>query len=689
MMKRRIVLIYWICAFVFLPKAAHAYIDPATTTYLIQIATAVVVMAGVSLSVFLYRFRMISSKIKYGFFRLFYRSKIDKKGIDAEDGSNIQQPKTTVIPQYIRPGSDSPPELLTFKTESREALFESKSDEDLERDKSKKIVLTSYQLRIRFVVPLVLAFSFTFIIIGCLELAIRHSPEIPFTISSIVPVVLLLFAVVFVALILIIPLFRGVIFEVFCSIGLSILIAGYLQGNFLNIGLGQLTGDSVNWSELGLQTVVSLICWAACFIVVFLLHRRSKKTWRFLLFFVPILLIVIQSASLISVISKDMENNEWGEGVYWRHAEEALTIGRINEVASEQNAIIFVLDRLDDNYIEEILVEDPDFFAPLDGFTRFNDFVTHFGSTFPSVTSILTGHRYMFDQPRVQFFEYAWENADFLWTLEEHGFDIRLYMDRGDSFSNTSQLRGLASNIVTSEIEVKERTALVKLLRLSGYRFAPMPLKQFFWFSPTEFVDTLALNDDNAPYIVNDIAYYERLRDNGLIISENQNSFKYIHLLGPHSPYYMDENIQFTGDSTAVQQAMGAFRIVFEYLRQLRELGLYDDAVIIIMGDHGAYDKLELNRDIRTGLFVKPAGSSGTPMRLSHAPVSPDQLHATIMESLFGDTEGFGDTFFNINEGDEIIRQYTTGRYRYEIFGDGRDFANWNQIGRFPDTYEK
>jgi len=74
MIRRRIVLAYWVVAIgAFMPCAAHAYIDPATTTYIIQIMTALVVTLGISLSIFLYKFNMLSAKIKFGFYGVFYR----------------------------------------------------------------------------------------------------------------------------------------------------------------------------------------------------------------------------------------------------------------------------------------------------------------------------------------------------------------------------------------------------------------------------------------------------------------------------------------------------------------------------------------------------------------------------------------------------------------------------------------
>jgi len=79
--RRRIVLAYWIIALgFFTPGAVYAYIDPATTTYIIQIITALVVTVGVSLSIFLYRFRMASAKARYGLLGLIHRIRRVRNG---------------------------------------------------------------------------------------------------------------------------------------------------------------------------------------------------------------------------------------------------------------------------------------------------------------------------------------------------------------------------------------------------------------------------------------------------------------------------------------------------------------------------------------------------------------------------------------------------------------------------------
>ena len=690
MIRRRIVLIYWVAAIsLFMPSAAYAYIDPATTTYLIQIATALVVTIGVSLSIFLYRFRMISSKIHFWFYGLVYRSKAKERQAAGQPGADPgQEAEHYTLPAYALPGGDASPELGSFGEDVREAL--SKNKADLISDKSGKSTETpkTFTGKMRMVFPLALAFCFSFIVIGSLELTIQFAPEIPFRATVVLPVVLLCFAVFLAIMIFIVPRFRSPVYEVLLIIGLAVLIAGYLQGNFLNWGLGQLTGDAVIWSNFGPQIAASLIAWAGSFVLVILLYRKARKVWRSLLLFVPVLVILFQGIGFITVVNESANNTRWASGLFWQTADETLTIDRINEVSPVQNAIVIVLDRLDQEFIEDIKAEDPHFFDPLDGFTEFDDFISYFGSTIPSVAGYLTGHIWRYDMPRSDYYSYAWANAEFFLTLKERGLDIRIYLDKGAAFDTIYQLNGIASNTFEGQLGINKRIALVKLLKLSGYRYAPIFFKQYFWLSPYEFYDAMELTDKTAPYMVNNFGYYDSLKLNGLSTSDiGEKSMIYIHLQGPHPPLNMDENIQYVEESTLTAQTKGSYRIVYEYLDQLKGLGLYENSVIVIMGDHGNFLGNDLERPARTGLMVKPAGAAGTPLQVSHAPVSPGQLHATLMEGLFGDSEGFGPAFFDVREGDDVTREYAINLWRYVITGDGRDFNNWRYIGKYPSEF--
>ena len=891
MIRRRIVLVYWVVAItLFVPGAAYAYIDPATTTYLIQIITALVVTVGVSLSVFLYKLQGIFSEAVYrirGFFyrRFLYRpgakrerggagGRAGRQNAEAAGGQNAEaaggagdsagnyagdisdglpggrfagqnaetagqnepysagqyaeatgQHAPYAAPAFVRPGSNAPPDITSFDEKYREALVSSKmrgaavepvdggparllgmailvsqagmagqasmagqagtagqegiagqegmagragmiGQADVtdragmldqagtagqermtgrtgragqagmacQAGRADQAVIANragiaglapqkYIERMRMSAPVVLAISLSFILIGCMDLALQNSMDMPFRPERMAPVLLLASGLCFAVLLFLIPLFRGKGYTLLVSLALAILIAGYIQGDFMNGSLGELNGEVIYWDRLWDQTAGSLFMWALVITCVFLLLRFAKKAWLRLLFFVPLLLLVMQAAGFAETVD---DYKKSGETSFWVQSKEMLTIEGLHSPASEKNAIIFVLDRMDNSFVDQIAINHPGFFDELDGFTRFDDNITYSASTFPSVTEMLTGNRYRYDRSRNSYFDFAWSNAEMLSILKERGVDTRLYTSRGYVYNSTSQLNGLVSNVNAGkhggDIDFNKRIALVKLIKLSAFRYAPTPAKQAFWISPTEFNDSLLLTDATVFYLINDFAFYDNITINGLTPSGADAGFFFYHLQGAHEPINMNENIEWIEvepeDRTAqrIGQATGCFKIVYEYLRQLKALGLYEDATIIITADHPDYLGDDLEKPMLAALFVKPASSAGTPLAYSHAPVCPDQLPATILEGLFGgsvggnagesDKEGasgsggvdsggsvgaegfsFAPGYMDVAEGADVVREYIVRRCRYEIKGDGRDFANWSFIEEFPDTW--
>ncbi|MDR0875289.1 MAG: hypothetical protein LBN12_03670 [Clostridiales Family XIII bacterium] len=672
MNRRRIVLAYWVIALAFFtPSAVFAYIDPATTTYIIQIITALVVTAGVSLSVFLYRFRMISAKLKYGLYGLF-----SGRGMAASQSKRKTQTEY-ILPPYAIAGSPEPLSEEDMKSIGEPADMEFAPQQNRAMaDPGKR----SYAGRLKAALPVILGVCLSFILFGCIDLAAQNAMDMPFRIIEAVPVIAVFFAVVFVLLLFVVPLFRGSLFEIILSLAVSLLIAGYIQGNYLNMGLGELTGDQILWDTFQTKMVISAIVWIALFAAIFLLHRFAKPTWRGLTVLAPFLLIIVQAVALVSVLGESSDNKNGPAGTLWGATDETLSVSGIDELSATNNAIIFVLDRLDEEYVEAITDYDPSFFDRLDGFTKFEDNISYYVSTFPSVTSMLTGHRHFFERPRPEYFEDAWAHAAMMHEMKNRGVDIRLYMARGYTYDRIEQLEGLASNILVPEYDVSERIVLVKLLKLSGFRYAPMPLKRIFWLSPTEFADAISLTAKSSPYITNDMSFYDMLTTQRLKKLDTPATFTYYHLTGAHDPITIDENIQLNDHSTPSRQAAGAFKIVYEYLDQMKALGLYDGATIIITGDHGMLHGDDVYRPALTGLFVKPAGAHGTPLAYNEAPVCPDELLATIMQGLFGEDEDFGATYFDIKEDDSVTREYISDLKYYEIKGDGRDFSNWTYL---------
>ena len=142
-----------------------------------------------------------------------------------------------------------------------------------------------------------------------------------------------------------------------------------------------------------------------------------------------------------------------------------------------------------------------------------------------------------------------------------------------------------------------------------------------------------------------------------------------------------------------------SFLIIYKYIEEMKRLGIYDDATIVITGDHPAAlsdSKLigEANKSDDgtrvTAMLFKKSGDSNTPLETSTAQICQDDLWATIYESEGLLHEKRGKSFFEIPEGVDRERRYLfefsvkVGNDRadeiveYRIVGSARNGDNWS-----------
>lgn len=706
MIRRRIVLIYWVVAItMFIPSVAFAYIDPATTTYIIQIATALVITLGVSLSIFFYKFRMIYENLKVYASRvkiklLSLNKNKSKSDIDANYNEEKECAKSEKVLKYAIPVKETYPNVVPKPEVVAEISGNSKVA------KPGKIAwLTSdnrtYKKRLLITMLVFGAISFTFIIFGILDLVSSNWDSLPFYYKDILNMILLLGVTCIIIPALIVALFKGRLFDFIVCIAMCVLIGGYLQGNFLNIDIGALTGDAVNWEHYTGEAVKNSIIWLVIVIVIIAIMIFASKYWNGVCIFIPALLIVVQLVALMTVLPTTGP----GSKAVTKGPVEILSEEGLSEVGSKNNIIYIVLDRLDETFVEGVIAERPDFFEPLDGFTRFTNNITKFGNTFPSVTEALTGEIYLGQTTKDEYFYDAYNKGTFLPDITSEDYKMNLFMEMGYTFSDVSQIRDYASNVREVEFNLNSKLTLRLLVKLSAYRYAPHVLKSRFWISLPEFNDTVyPLEGSVQTWKPNDALMYQRIIEDKLFIGDSENMFMYIHMHGPHEPLYLNEYIeQVPAEETSViQQTIGSFNVVYEYLDQIKQLGLYENSTIIITGDHGYVEWWE--KSVVTGLFVKPAGSAGTPLKSSQAPVSTGNLRATAIRAAEGTlsdasktsafSEKYGPTYFEVPEDSDVIRlNYWVGidpetnkpyTEVINVIGDAHKEANWHPVERIP-----
>ncbi len=536
--------------------------------------------------------------------------------------------------------------------------------------------------------------GFTFAIFGPIDLYLRNSSYLGFSLPDLLPLIGLgMLGILVMSLLL--SLVRGKVFDCALTCVFALAVAGYMQGNFLNLPLGTLDGNQVRWNTYTTHAFVNLFCWIALCAIPFIVYYFSRAVWDKLLRFVSILLVGMQAVALIVSLSTTTLPKR--DTVY-------LTQENQFNLSTGNNVIVFILDMFDNKYADAILQDDPHYLDSLAGFTRYDNAAAVFGRTFPSVTYMLTGKKPDYTAPPAEYFREAYRTGTFLPTLKALGASVDLHIISAPAATGPADnLIGQVDNLGIYAITVDHLRLMKRMLQLSAYRYCPHALKASLFLHTNDFSGIVRAAGDlpNTSY-VDDPYFFSLLRASGLTVQRSEPNFTLFHLHGPHGPYTMNEFGESVPEhDSPTTQAKGSLYILYHYIDQMKKVGAFDRSTIIVTADHGFYYTQRLLPTSTTPiLFVKPVGvSDAEPLRTSHAPVSHEDLQATVIDAMGGDYAPFGRRFQDIGENENRERTFynatpsAKGHIReevvnvYKITGDAMRFENWTPQEPLPIAY--
>ncbi len=467
----------------------------------------------------------------------------------------------------------------------------------------------------------------------------------------------------------------------------SLTFCMWLQGNYLNPKTGELSGEDIDWSLYYGRGVIELVIWCAVFLFTFFICFKKEELWQKTVAAVSVLLILMQLTALVYIFCTNAISREDLKMDFLKD--------RTLELSTDENIIIIVLDYFDNRFREELLKEQPDFFDGMDGFVCYTNSVASYPRTYPSALHILTTEECAYEVGKNVWTERAVTNGKGIGELSSMGYDVRITPSKegigiSDSYKEEVLVADNWGELNLSYDYVRIETSLFDIVL---FRNLPTLLKPYFEEKATNAGKDIFEDPVSNAYTGNDSVFYKTLTQSGLKASLSENAFRYYHLKGTHPPYSYDENMTVvsTKKTTVVRQAMGEFKIVFEYLDQLKKLGLYDSSLVIITADHGVVDHDGHLKEPRTPImFVKEKGSgTGVKYRTSSAPVSHEDIWSTIRAEFipghendleFSDIAETSDRkrYFHATHVDEsgVEKILLT----YEISGDANDINNWKIV---------
>lgn len=541
-----------------------------------------------------------------------------------------------------------------------------------------------YFKRFLFALPAVAALCLTFFFFSPVEMVMSNATSFQYdAMQIVVPIMGAFTACAILAGTAVLALFRGKVYNILTALCLAAAICLYVQGAFLNGGIPSLSGDNIDWQHYLPRMLVNTAIWIVLFSVPFIL-LRFKEAWKTAAVLVPVILVVMQAAGIVSMaVGSNRDEIRGPQAGY-------MTNSEIVDFSTESNVLLIMLDRMDYNFIAKIEERYPGFFDRLDGFTCYDNAISEFAHTRPGANYMLTGYdATLFKERADDFFKHSWDDGErhILKDLKDAGYDINLYGEiRSLLGTDYASFQPYINNIKLAS-RVSWKKLAVRMAILSAYRDFPYTMKPFFRCSTDTFNNVFS----GARGFSGDEADMNGFLPNAAFSGDTR-TFKFYEFKGSHTPYTLTAEGEHSDTETdALSQTMGAFEVLIRLMDALKANSAYRDTAIIITADHGViYSDYEpLEHPTRIGLFYKPAGVEGTPLQRSYAPVSLKNVPATLVKSAGLDYGAYGTPLDEVPDDESIVREYCrtiadkkgewidTYALYYDVAYDAADLDSW------------
>ena len=509
------------------------------------------------------------------------------------------------------------------------------------------------------------------------------------------------------------------------TIGLAIVM--WVQGQLLVWNYGVLDGSVPDWDRFLHSTIVDSMAW----LVILGLALAYNRLVYSQAIVVALALITIQAVPV---------------ALDWRDEPDIPNFHRFQfdeahkfSFSQRENVIFLMLDAFQADIYHDILRGEPALAESFEGFTYFRNALAGYSKTYPSVALMMGGRWYANERPIQDFIKRSFERNSLPAVLRRAGWRV-------DLFPHVKRVvhvsPNIASNVRSSFDCATLRAEAGQLLDLGLFRASPHWLKPF-WLNDYDWqfsrvlpalcespedskrmsksINSGAQRNESPHAAIRFIEDARSLARAELAV----NSFKFYHLMIPHAPFNLDENLSMTrlprGAEGFRRHSRSTVELIERFLDVLKASGVYYDAMIVIVSDHGGGEYVNrVNLDglpdhlvsdsspdnsgvpgkhLASGLplmLVKRPGEQGS-LTISDAPVSLGDMAATIARAIGLEHDYPGRDIYELSEDEMRSRRYLFFEFdgwrssylpemvEYTVEGFSWDPANWRRSGRaFP-----
>lgn len=432
-------------------------------------------------------------------------------------------------------------------------------------------------------------------------------------------------------------------------------IAFYIQGNFLVSVLPPFDGTQVDWSLYRSETIRDIIVWAAiaAIILAVLLIIKPDK-FRKAVSFVSVFFFLMLGSTLIvlSISGGILEQKQFVK----------FTKSDQFEMSKDTNFIILLLDAIDEECFWEVWQQHPEYEEAMADFTFYNNAMSGYAYTDHSLPLMISGEWFENGEPYEDYLLRIYRESPFFNHLEEEGYSLSFYDD--ELQFEVGVMDGEFANMSYAKSTLWDEPLFhTRIIKMTGVKYAPYFLKPYCWFDPRQLKHQEMGAKGKELFVWSNKAFYEDVKKDEISYVDDKR-FKLIHLMGAHVPFLYDEFMNETDDADYYTGIESSMTVTMAYLNKLKEAGVYDNSVILVLSDHGYNTsgdaaKIPQRDENQYGrqhpiLFVKGLNEQHE-LRISGAPVSYEDLVGAYYKLMDG---CLSDDCFDYKEGEYRERRY-------------------------------
>lgn len=358
-----------------------------------------------------------------------------------------------------------------------------------------------------------------------------------------------------------------------------VFLATYIQGVYLSTSLPVLTGETIAWDQYLKEDLLTAALWViletAAIALTVKFGTEPVVKWESRI-----------SAAIVVMLLAGLLPQMFSNNAFEKKDALITTNAHFNDVSTNRNFFILLVDAVEAESFETVLESNEEYRDVFKDFTYYSNTASVYPFTRDSMPLLLTGAVNRNEKEFGEFASEAYNNSPLFERLEAEDYDIGIYMEEpvwyGERrFHITSDIKNeIVSPYENMDFNMYFRQEMKYIL----FKYLPYAYKQYSQIEGFDF--GMALEMYNYRYD----SVYDSLLENPELVKTDRNVFQFVHVEGAHLPFKYDKDLNPIEKGTYSQKIEATIKVIDTWLSRLKNNGVYDNSVILIMADHGYYD---------------------------------------------------------------------------------------------------